>query len=170
MNWTSPEVVVPDGPLTGDDRAILIPYLNAQRHTLLNICAGLTAEQLSTRAVAPSRLSLHGLVRHAAKVERVWFRIRVAGEEIPHLYGGPGDPSDFEDIDPASAEAEVEQLRREWTLADAAVADRSFDVEFSHRGDPMSLRMVYVHMIGEYARHNGHADLLREQLDGVTGR
>ncbi|MDJ0395590.1 DinB family protein [Rhodococcus sp. G-MC3] len=170
MTWTSPAVDVPDGPMTGSDRDILIPYLEAQRHSLLNICAGLTAEQLSGRALPPSRLSLQGLVRHAAKVERIWFRIRSAGEDVPNLYGGPGDPTDFEDLDPARAADEVDQLRSEWELCRDAVRTLPLDLEFLWRGEPMSLRMVYVHVIGEYSRHNGHADLLRESIDGVTGR
>lgn len=156
--------------MTGSDRDILIPYLEAQRHSLLNICAGLTAEQLSGRALPPSRLSLQGLVRHAAKVERIWFRIRSAGEDVPNLYGGPGDPTDFEDLDPARAADEVEQLRSEWELCRNAVRTLPLDLEFLWHGEPMSLRMVYVHVIGEYSRHNGHADLLRESIDGVTGR
>lgn len=170
MTWTSPPSFVPDGPLVGSDRDILVPFLAAQRHTLLNVCVGLTAEQLSTRALAPSRLSLQGLVRHAAKVERVWFRIRVAGENVPHLFGGPGDPTDFEDVVPDAAADEIDLLRQEWELCDAAVGEVPFDFTFDNRGDQMSLRMVYVHMVGEYARHNGHADLLREAIDGVTGR
>lgn len=170
MTWTSPTVVVPGGPLTGSDREILVPFLDAERHTLLNICAGLTAEQLGVRSVEPSRLSLQGLVRHAAKVERIWFRIRAAGQEVPHLYGGPGDPEDFENLQPGSAAREVEQLVQEWALCDAAVADLSLDHRFDNKGEPMSLRMVYVHLIAEYSRHNGHADLIRERIDRVTGR
>lgn len=163
-------IEVPGGPMTGTDRDILVPNLDAQRHTFLNICAGLTAEQLAARVLPPSRLSLQGLLRHLAKVERIWFRIRTAGENIPDLYGGPGDPEDFEDLDPALAQNEVDQLRREWQVCNDAVATLPLDLEFLWRGEPMSLRMVYVHVIGEYARHNGHADMLREQIDGVTGR
>jgi uncharacterized damage-inducible protein DinB len=171
VTWTSPTpTAAPDGPLTGDDRAILEGFLAWQRATLLNVCAGLTGEQLAARPVASSTLSLLGLVRHLAKVERVWLRVRVAGEDVPHLHGGPGDQTDFEQGDPARAAEEVEALRAEWRLADAAVAALPFTHEFDFRGDRMSLRMVYVHLIGEYARHNGHADLLREAIDGVTAR
>lgn len=170
MTWTVPLPDPVDGPTTGDERAILEGYLGWQRSTLLNICAGLTAEQLAARPVPPTTLSLLGLVRHLAKVERVWLRQRVAREDVPALYGGPGDPADFEDVDPAGAEREVEQLREQWRLADAAVADVPFSYEIEVRGEVMSLRMVYVHLIGEYARHNGHADLLRQALDGVVGR
>lgn len=169
MTWTAPTQQPADGPTTGDDRALLEGYLAWQRATLLNICAGLSAEQLAARPL-PSALSLLGLVRHLAKVERIWLRQRAAGEEIPPLYGGPGDPTDFADVDAARAEEEVQQLRHEWQLADAAAADVPFDREIEWRGGVWSLRMVYVHLTGEYARHNGHADLIREALDGVTGR
>jgi uncharacterized damage-inducible protein DinB len=160
-----------EGPMmTGDDRALLEGYLSWQRATVLSVCAGLTGEQLAVRGVPPSTLSLLGIVRHLAKVERVWLRKRVGGEDVPHLHGGPGDETDFDGTDPARAEQEVRILREEWKLGDAAVATVPFTHEIDFRGDPMSLRMVYVHLIGEYARHNGHADLLRQAIDGVTGR
>jgi uncharacterized damage-inducible protein DinB len=158
------------GPMTGEDRPILEGYLSRQRTTLLRVCAGLTGEQLAARPVPPSTLSLLGLVRHLAKVERIWLRQRVAGEDVPPLHGGPGDDTDFHRVDPSRAEQEVEALREEWRLADEAVAAVPFTHEIDFRGEMMSLRMVYVHLIGEYSRHNGHADLLREVLDGVTGR
>jgi uncharacterized damage-inducible protein DinB len=159
-----------EGPMTGDDRAILEGYLAWQRATTLRVCAGLTGEQLVERPVPPSTLSLLGIVRHLAKVERVWLRIRVGGEDVPQLHGGPGDPADFDGTDPTRADEEVHALCEEWRLADAAVASVPFTHEIDVRGDAMSLRMVYVHLIGEYARHNGHADLLRQAIDGVTGR
>jgi len=168
--WTALTPAPVDGPVTGDDRAILEGYLRWQRQTLLNICAGLTAEQLAQRPLAPSDLSLLGLVRHLAKVERIWLRQRAAGEAVESLYGGPGAPDDFRDVVPDDAEGAVGALQQEWRLADAAVAEMSFDDPVEFRGETWSLRMVYVHLIGEYARHNGHADLLREHLDGVTGR
>ncbi len=170
VTWKSPAPDSVDGPMTGDDRGILEGYLAWQRTTLLNAIAGLTAKQLVVRALPPSTLSLLGLVRHLAKVERIWLRQRAAGQEVRSLYGGPGNDADFQKIDAARAEDEVEQLRQEWRLADEAVASLPFTHEIDVRGDAMSLRMIYVHLIGEYARHNGHADLLREALDGVTGR
>ena len=168
--WTSPAPSLVDGPLTGEDRPILEGCLAGQRATLLNVCAGLTAPQLAARPVPPSTLSLLGLVRHMAKVERIWLRQRVAGQDIPSLHGGPGDDTDFHQVDPSRAEQEVRALHEEWRLADEAVAGVPFSHEIDVRGDPMSLRMVYVHLISEYSRHNGHADLLRQVLDGVTGR
>ncbi|PVU84361.1 Mini-circle protein (plasmid) [Cellulomonas sp. WB94] len=170
MTWTSAAPDPVDGPMTGDDRHILEGFLAWQRSTFLNICAGLTAEQLAARPVPTSELSLLGLVRHLAKVERVWLRQRVARQEVPALFGGPGDPSDFQDVDASGAETELLGLRQEWRQADAAASAVPFAHEIDVRGDVMSVRMVYVHLIGEYARHNGHADLLREALDGTRGR
>ena len=170
MTWTSPTPELVDGPLTGEDRPILEAVLAHHRATLLNICAGLTAEQLAVRPVPPSTLSLLGLVRHLAKVERIWLRQRAAGQDVPALHGGPGDPTDLADADATRAGQEVQALLDEWRLADEAAAALPFTYEINHRGDAMSLRMIYVHLIGEYARHNGHADLLRQTLDGVTGR
>lgn len=170
MTWTSPAPDPVDGPTTGDDRALLEGYLAWQRATLLNICAGLPAEQLAARPVPPSTLSLLGLVRHLAKVERIWLRSRVAHEDVPALYGGPGAAGDFDEVSADRAQEEVEQLREEWRLADAAVRDLPFTAELEVHGEVWSLRMVYVHLIGEYARHNGHADLLRQAIDGVVGR
>ncbi len=169
--WTAPAPDPVDGPVTGSDRPMLEGYLGWQRATLLNICAGLTADELATRPLPRSNLSLLGLVRHLAKVERTWFRIRAAAEPIEPLYDPAlGKDHDFDGLDPADAAAAIERLEREWRAADAAAAQLDFDDAFDVHGEPFSLRMVYVHMIGEYARHNGHADLLREQLDGVTGR
>ncbi|MET0930619.1 MAG: DinB family protein [Aeromicrobium sp.] len=168
--WTSPTPSPVDGPMTGDDRPILAGMLWHQRTTLLNICAGLTADQLAIRALPSSNLTLLGLVRHMAKVERIWFRKRVANEDIEHLHRFEArDDTDFNVIDPADAPDAVEQLRDEWALADRAVAHIDVEHTIEHHGE-MSLRMVYVHMIQEYARHNGHADLLREAIDGTTGR
>jgi hypothetical protein len=150
---------------------MLEAYLDYQRATLLNICAGLTGAQLATRPLPRSNLSLLGLVRHVAKVERTWLRIRAAGEPIEPLYDlSLGKDYDFDVLNAEEAPRAFQQLRDEWRAADAAVAAMSFDDTFERDGAPFSLRMVYVHLIGEYARHNGHADLLREQLDGVTGR
>jgi uncharacterized damage-inducible protein DinB len=171
MNWISPTPEPVDGPLTGDDRPILEGYLAWQRATLLNICAGLTGQQLAQRPLASSNLSLLGLVRHLAKVERIWFRQRAARQDIAPMYDlSLGKDYDYNELDAAEAPTAVARLRDEWRSADEAVAGLGFDDTFDLDGEPFSLRMVYVHMIGEYARHNGHADLLREALDGVTGR
>jgi uncharacterized damage-inducible protein DinB len=172
MTWTAPTPDPVDGPLTGADRPILEGYLNWQRVTLLNICAGLTGEQLARRSIPSSNLSLLGLIRHLAKVERTWFRQRAAGQPVPPMYDpARGKDADFNDAAAAEAEADIARLQEEWREADKAVAGLDFeDTLDAGGGETFSLRMTYVHMIGEYARHNGHADLLREALDGVTGR
>jgi hypothetical protein len=168
--WISPTFDPGDGPLTGDERPMLEAYLDWQRTNLLNICAGLTGAQMATRALLPSRLSLLGIVRHMAKVERIWFRQRAGREVVAARHGGAGNPDDIEAIDAATAEAEVRALEQEWRDAARAVAAMALTDTFAVGDETWSLRMVYLHMIGEYARHNGHADLLREHIDGVTGR
>ena len=150
---------------------MLESVLQWHRSTLLNICAGLNAEQLVLQPAPPSNLSLLGLVRHMAKVERVWLRIRAGATGVEPLYDPSlGKDHDFEHLVPEDAAAAFEQIQQEWRLGDEAAAGMSFDDTFLNHGEPMSLRMTYVHLIGEYARHNGHADLLREAVDGVTAR
>ena len=147
-------------------------WLDYHRQTLLVKCAGLTAEQLRRRSVEPSKLSLLGLVRHMAEVERSWFRRRFAGHNIERLYSTDGRPDgDIEDVDSADAETDFATFSRELELARAAARGRSLDDQFYNRRAQveMDLRWIYVHMIEEYARHNGHADLLRERIDGTTG-
>jgi hypothetical protein len=168
--WTAPEVERPGGSLVAPESRMLPELLAWHRSTLLSKCSGLTGEQLAARTVGPSNLSLLGLLRHLRKVERIWLRQRVAGETVPALHGfGTGADLDFDDLDPATARADYEGLLDEWTKADGAVAGRDLDDVFEAGGEPFSLRFVYLHLIGEYARHNGHADLVRESLDGVTG-
>ncbi|HYS32650.1 MAG TPA: DinB family protein, partial [Streptosporangiaceae bacterium] len=123
-------------------------------------------------AIGPSTLSLLGLVRHMAEVERAWFRRRLAGQaDLGYVYCSDEFPDgDFDLTAPAGAEADFLAFDAECRLADAAAAGRSLDDTFRSRsGTPMDLRWIYLHMIEEYARHNGHADVLREQIDGVTG-
>jgi uncharacterized damage-inducible protein DinB len=173
MTWTAPQPEPPGfEPLTGPDRPMLEAFLADQRRTLLSICAGLTGEQLALRPIPSSSLSLLGLVRHLAKVERTWFRERAAGEAHAPMYdeAAYGKDADFIDLDPSRAEADFARFREERRLADEVARELPFDHEFSRHGEVMSLRLVYVHVTTEYARHNGHADVLRELIDGVTGR
>ena len=169
--WTAPDVDRPDGSLTAPERELLQGYLNFYRTTLLLKCAGLTAEQLAERPSSPSNLSLLGLIRHLTKVERIWFRIHFAGDAPAEPLFAPelGKDADFELIDPAEAQAAYDGLIAEWKLSDDAAAGRSLDDRFTFGGTESTLRMIYIHLIGEYARHCGHADLVREQLDGTTG-
>ncbi|MFF0654045.1 MULTISPECIES: DinB family protein [Micromonospora] len=174
MTWTVPEIDRRHEPFVADERTMLEGWLNHHRDTLVHKCAGLTAEQLRTRSVEPSGLTLLGLVRHMADVERWWFRHNAAALELPDLFDYSADPdadhNDIADADPAEAFA---TLRAEIEAGREAVVDLPLEHTFVHRrGDTLneiSLRWVYVHMIEEYARHNGHADLIRERIDGVTG-
>jgi uncharacterized damage-inducible protein DinB len=141
-----------------------------QRRTLLNLCAGLTAGQLAARPLPSTNLSLLGLVRHLTKVERTWFRERVCGETLLPPYDPRlGKDADFEAAHAEHAEADYRRLVEEFRLCDAAVADLPFDHTFELHGETHSLRLVYVHLGTEYARHNGHGDLLRQAVDGATG-
>jgi hypothetical protein len=170
MTWTVPTPELADGPLRGADRPILEGFLAYQRSTLLNKCAGLTGAQLAERTVPPSGLSLLGLLRHMAKVERIWFRQRFGGQQLTPMYDPAlGKDADFDDLDPARAAEDYDRLVAECRLADEAAAAKSLDDTITVGDEVMSLRLVYIHMIAEYARHNGHADLIRERLDGVTG-
>jgi hypothetical protein len=171
--WTAPGIERSEPDLVAGERRSLEQWLDYHRATLLTKCAGLTAVQLKARAVPPSRLSLLGLVRHMVEVERWWFRMHAAGEEIGFIYDPDAVGLDFEEIEGADAAADLETFRRECDAARAAVAGRSLDDVVPSRGDhperERDVRWLYVHMIEEYARHNGHADLLREAIDGATG-
>lgn len=163
MTWTAPEVPEVEGPTTGPERPLVAAYLGWQRNQLLRACAGLTADQLATASVPPSTLTLLGLVRHLAKVERTWWRIRLDHEDVEPLYP-PGTDHDFDLLDPARAADEFEVLFAEWAVCDVTAARYELDDEFDNKGETMSVRMLYVHLIGEYAQHNGHADLVRERV------
>jgi uncharacterized damage-inducible protein DinB len=173
MSWTAPPVERADAPTVAGEREMVDAWLDFHRATLLGKCAGLTSEQLKQRAVPPSSMSLLGLVRHMAEVEQSWFQRRVAGRELPFIYCDVDNnpDGDFDDVDGADAVADLDRYRQEVDSARAVVQGRSLDDTFMHArmGVEMSVRWVYVHMIEEYARHNGHADLLRERIDGATG-
>ncbi len=156
------------------ERAMLAEYLRAGRLTLEMKCADLDASQMAARSVPPSTMSLLGLVRHLADVERYWFRQVIAGEDAPRRFRAGGDPEgEWTGAvgDPAVV-AEAWAAWREETAFAQRVVDRSADLEMTglHRGEPISLREVLVHMIEEYGRHCGHADLLRERIDGRVGQ
>jgi uncharacterized damage-inducible protein DinB len=171
MTWIAPDIERPEGSMVAPERELLPGFLDFYRTTLLHKCAGLTAEQLAERPSPPSNLSLLGLIRHLTKVERIWFRILFAPDSPADPVFAPelGKDADFELIDAAQAQSAYEGLIEEWALSDKAAAGRSLDEQFSVKGELSSLRMIYVHLIGEYGRHCGHADFLREQIDGATG-
>jgi uncharacterized damage-inducible protein DinB len=161
------------GPRLGDERATLTEFLRRQRLTLQLKCDGLDPSQLGRRAVEPSTMSLLGLVRHMAEVERTWFRRRFAGLDVPRLYQSEHEPDG--DFDGAIADQEVVNdawaaWRTEVAFAEHFLSDTDLSfVGQDGAGRAISLRELLVHMIEEYARHNGHADLLRERIDGRVG-
>jgi hypothetical protein len=172
MPWTAPQITRQSAPYIAGERQMLEAWLDFHRQTLLSKCSGLTTEQLRERAAPPSSLSLLGLVRHMAEVERGWFRRRVAGEDPGFLFSSEEDPDgEFDHVDTADPEQDLATYLREIDLARQAAVGRDLDDTFlhPHRGVQVSVRWVYVHMVEEYARHNGHADLLRERIDGQTG-
>ena len=161
-------------PGTDGDRAALEAWLTFHRDTLAWKCAGLTPEQVGLRSVPPSTMSLRGLVRHMTEVERHWFARVLSGRPGEWLYWATDEGDfDFGDADdPATAwPADLARWHDEIAASRAVVAGMELDdvgAETDH-GWPVTLRWVLLHMIEEYARHNGHADLLRELIDGATG-
>ncbi|MEV7618072.1 DinB family protein [Streptomyces sp. NPDC089799] len=159
-------------PMTGDERETLRGFLDFHRATLAMKCEGLTDEELRRPASPPSTLSLLGLVRHMAEVERHWFRRTVGGEDVPFVWS---DGTDFQAAYDASGstraeafaawEAEVAEARR----VEAAAESLDLTVHVPRWEADASLRLIMQHMITEYARHNGHADFLREAVDGTVG-
>jgi uncharacterized damage-inducible protein DinB len=168
-----------EGGVPVGERATLVRYLRNRRLTLELKCAGLSPEQMARRAVAPSNLSLLGLVRHLAGVEHFWFRQVLAGQDGPRLYRTEAEPGlDFDGAVPdAAVVAEAwAAWRAEVAFAEKFVAGTAdlattgtFDNGVSGE-DTIALREVLVHMIEEYARHLGHADFLRERIDGRVGQ
>ena len=159
-------------PSTGSETEVLAAFLDWHRATFAMKCSGLNAEQLATRSVPPSSMTLHGLLRHLTAVERWWFRIQFAADHVPMLYYSDDEPDqDFDDLsgDPAVA---LDLWREECDRSRAVVAaSPDLDQTGVRRRDglPISLRVIVVKMIAEYAQHNGHADLLRERIDGAIG-
>ncbi|MFE7133838.1 DinB family protein [Streptomyces sp. NPDC057638] len=170
----------PDGrvipPPQADERAMLESWLDFHRATLALKCAGLDDAQLRTASVAPSGMTLLGLVQHMAEVERNWFQRIFAERDVPWVY--EGDDSGGFALTP---ERGLEQARADWSreietgrklIAGASLDDVGTFAEQDARAvgsSAVSLRWILTHLIEEYARHNGHADLIREALDGTTG-
>jgi uncharacterized damage-inducible protein DinB len=168
----------PEPPLAGSERDTLTGFLGWHRGTLELKCSGLDPEALARRAVEPSSLTLLGLVRHMADVERSWFRRVMAGlDASPRFYSRQDRDGDFDNVrpDPALVADAWQAWHEEIAFADqfiAAAPGLDLDAKrlTSDGRGPMSLRWVLNHMIEEYARHNGHADLLRERIDGAVGQ
>jgi uncharacterized damage-inducible protein DinB len=174
--WTEPE----NDPRTyGEpvgEKATYGEYLANYRLTIELKCEGLDAGQLARRSVPPSSMSLLGLVRHLAQVENQWFQRVLQGRtDAPRLYQGEDRDWDFTGAVPEAAV--VEEAFGTWK-AEVAEAEKWFDAldeadlgrEVPHHDGPVAVRDVLVHLIEEYARHAGHADLLRECIDGRTGQ
>jgi len=169
------------GPRLGDERATLVEALRCERLTLEMKCAGLDADAMARRSVEPSTMSLLGIVRHLAEIERATFRVLMAGHDAPRLYCSETNRDG--DFDGAVPDPQV--VAEAWTawraevdfatqfVADAPSLDITADDALNQHGSgggSMSLREALVGMIGEYARHMGHADLLRERIDGRLGQ
>ncbi|MET8682368.1 DinB family protein [Streptomyces sp. NPDC004647] len=159
-------------PPLADERTMLRAYLDFHRATLAMKCDGLSDDDLRRQSMPPSTLSLLGLVRHMAEVERAWFRRVINGEDVPYVWSDQGDYQVAYDASAATRseafdawQTEVGHSRR---IEEEA---QSLDVT-GHQprwGQDVSLRLVMLHLIHEYARHNGHADFLREGIDGTVG-
>lgn len=158
-------------PFVLPERAMLESWLEFHRSTLLLKCEGVDDAGRKARPVATSLLSLHGLVRHMAEVERIWFRVVLLVEpEAPAIWGDPTvEDSEFVPLDHADWRADLAAWQAECERSRQVAARHGLDDTGVCRGQPCSLRWIYTHMIEEYARHNGHADLIRELVDGSVG-
>ncbi|MGI8721553.1 MAG: DinB family protein [Geodermatophilaceae bacterium] len=161
-----------DPPRRGSERPLLDGWLDYHRDTLLRKCEGLSEEQLKTRSCEPSTLTLLGLVRHMAEVESWFNNDPVDGAVAPIFYSDADPDGDFDRLEDAVVADDVATFRR-CVERSRAFCARTEDLDAilgrSRSGEDISLRWIYLHMIEEYARHNGHADLLRERIDGATG-
>ena len=153
------------------DRPMLESWLEFQRTTLVLKCEGLDDQGRKRRPVPTSKLSLHGLVRHTAEVERNWFqRVLLGNDAAAFIWRTPKvADSELVPLDNADWEADLAAWRAECEASRRAAASRELDDTGLRDGQPCSLRWIYAHMIEEYARHNGHADVIRELVDGGVG-
>ncbi|WP_433012430.1 DinB family protein [Kribbella sp. CA-294648] len=160
-------------PTVASERELLQGFLDFHRGTLLWKTSGLTGEQLTETKIEPSTMTLLGLVRHATEVERYWFQICLDGRPFDLLktWSQEYPDGDFDLVDPAHAEEDLADFRATTKLSDEIAAGYSLDHVFVRPkiGTEHSVRSLYLHMIQEYARHNGHADLFRQRFDGLTG-
>lgn len=162
-----PDVARTEPPRTGDERPLLEAWLEYYRATLLHKCAGLDAGQMAERSCPPSPMSLIGLVRHMIEMERAYAH-RLADPRVRLRYCTDDNPeADFADASPAEVTADLASYAEHCARSREIMAGFSLDDTFGRT--PYSLRWVYLYLIKEYARHLGHADLLRERVDGVTG-
>jgi uncharacterized damage-inducible protein DinB len=160
-------------PLNADERTTLEGWLDFHRATLAMKCEGLDDDQAAEMSVPPSGFTLTGLVQHLAEVERNWFRRVLAGEDAPPIYDPGADPNGPDGGFDLAENATLTAARATWQQEIARARDlcaaRALTDTGRFMGQDVSLRWIYVHLIEEYARHNGHADLIRERIDGATG-
>lgn len=158
-------------PFVLDERRMLEAWLEFHRTTLQLKCEGLDDAGRKRRPVPSSRLSLHGLVRHMAEVERNWFRrVLVPDPGAPFIWCDPDvEDSELVPLDNADWEADLAAWQSECDASRRSAAAHELDATGLRHGEPCSLRWIYVHMVEEYARHNGHADVIRELVDGSVG-
>jgi uncharacterized damage-inducible protein DinB len=172
--WVAPEDDPRQSGSFSTERETLVGYLRDYRLTLEMKCAGLDAAGMAARSVPPSNLSLLGLVRHMADVERSWFRRTLAGQDVGWRFRLEEDrDAAFNGAvaDDATVESAWAAWREEVAFAEQFVEEApDLEVSGTHRDGVISLREVLVHMIEEYARHAGHADLIRERIDGRIGQ
>jgi Protein of unknown function (DUF664) len=161
----------PEPPITGDEYSMLTVWLDYQRSTLLWKCESLDGAELARAAIPPSPLTLLGLVRHMTYVEWYWFVHVFAGSSAPSPISLESDPdADFNDLSPPAAPADLEQFLQQCDVSRSIVQSTgNLESVAASTRRPVSLRWIMIHMIEEYARHNGHADLLRELVDGSVG-
>ncbi|MEC4018820.1 DinB family protein [Streptomyces sp. H27-D2] len=161
-----------DPPLIAGEREMMRAFLDYHRATLAMKVDGLSDEELRRQSMPPSTLSLLGLVRHMAEVERNWFRRVIDGEDIPLVWSDEGDYQVAYDARTAARSEAFDAWRTEVEHARRIEAEApSLDVTgfLAQQGEHVSLRLVMLHLMHEYARHNGHADFLREGIDGAVG-
>ncbi len=158
-------------PYVLGERAMLEAWLEFHRTTLLMKCEGVDDESRKARPIPTSNLSLHGLVRHMAEVERGWFqRTLMCDASVTYIWPDPdNEDRELVPLDDADWATDLAIWERECDVSRGAAADHDLDDVGVRDGQPCSLRWIYVHMIEEYARHNGHADLIRELVDGEVG-
>ncbi len=160
----------PDPPGTLAEREMALAYLDYHRRTLARKIDGLTGEQAISRSTV-SGLTLLGLVRHLTEVERGWIAEDFLGQDLPPLYSRPGAPdADFTELEADRLQADLAAWRAECARTDEVVRAHSLDESVQHeRMGEISLRWILWHLFEEYARHNGHADIIREAIDGEVG-
>ncbi len=168
-----------DPPAQADEAEMLVAFLDYYRATLLLKADGLSDEQARTPSVPPSDLNIMGLIRHMAEVERNWFQRWLINADAPGIYGTDDDPDEDPDMHPGPDDTladAVAVFHREVELSRRITADATPETPAARIGESVhwagfnpSLRWILIHMIEEYARHCGHADLLRERIDGSVG-